>query len=163
MNITKVPSRSQVPRHIFIALALATVVGCGGGSGPSSIPLTVGDPETVIHTFMEAVNDTNLVTMAQLWGTAAGPAADRMPRDELEKRLIIMQRYLANESFEVVLAGPGRIIPQSADHQYYSVRFVRSNGCTSSVPLTVVSSGSGWLVSDIDLAEAGTPGRPCNR
>ncbi len=112
---------------------------------------------------MQAVNDTNLVTMAQLWGTEKGPAADRMPRDELEKRLIIMQRYLSNASFEVQPAEPGRVLPQSDEEQFYSVRFVRSDGCAKTVPVTVVRSGNGWLVSDIDLAQAGTPGRPCNR
>ena len=111
---------------------------------------------------MEAVNDTNLVVMGQLWGTASGPASRRMPRDELEKRLIIMQRYLANESFQVAAAQPGRVITERADQRFYSVRFVRSDGCAKSVPVTVVRSGNGWLVSDIDLAQAGTPGRPCN-
>ena len=112
---------------------------------------------------MQAVNDTNLVTMAQLWGTTKGPAADRMPRDELEKRLIIMQRYLSNASFEIQPAQPGRVLPKSADEQFYSVRLVRSDGCVKTVPFTVVRGRNGWLVSDIDLAQAGTPGRPCNR
>ena len=86
-----------------------------------------------------------------------------MPRDELEKRLIIMQRYLSNASFEVQPGQPGRVLPQSAKQQFYSVRLVRSDGCAKTVPFTVVRSGNGWLVSDIDLAQAGTPGRPCNQ
>ena len=110
---------------------------------------------------MQAVNDTNLVAMGQLWGTAKGPAADRMPRDELEKRLVIMQRYLVSASFEVQPAQPGRVLPQNSEQQFYSVRFVRSDGCARTIPFTVVRSGNGWLVSDIDLSQAGTPGRPC--
>jgi len=148
---------------MLAAFMLAMGVGCGGGgSSSSALSPASADPQLAIQTFMQAVNDTNLVTMAQLWGTTKGPAADRMPRDELEKRLVIMQRYLSNVSFEVQAARPGRVLPQSADEQFYNVRLVRLDGCTKTVPFTVVRSGNGWLVSDIDLAQAGTPGR-CRR
>ena len=148
---------------MLAATVLAVVVGCGGGGGsnPSTLPATSADPQLAVQSFMQAVNDTNLVAMGQLWGTEQGPAANRMPRDELEKRLIIMQRYLSNNSFEVQPAQPGTVLPQSNAEQFYSVRFVRSDGCARTVPFTVVRSGNGWLVSDIDLSQAGTPGRPC--
>jgi hypothetical protein len=163
VNITTFLSLSQVPRHILAAFTLALGVGCGGGSSPSVLSPASADPQLAVQTFMQAVNDTNLVTMAQLWGTEKGLAAGRMPRDELEKRLIIMQRYLSNASFEVQPAQAGRVLPRNAEQQFYSVQLLRSNGCAKTVPFAVVRSGTGWLISDIDLVQAGTPGRPCKR
>jgi hypothetical protein len=141
------------------ALVLALIlVACGGGSNPSTVaPTTSG--RGAVDAFMQAVADSNLTQMANLWGTAAGPAAKTKQPADWERRVAIMQAYLQNESHRVVSDGPATA--GSADRRAVQVE-IRRQLCTWMVPFTAIKLGDGtWIVNQVDLTAAGNPARPC--
>ena len=105
---------------------------------------------------MQAVADSNLSRMAELWGSSGGPAAKTKQPPDYERRIAIMQAYLRSESHKVLPAAPSG----SADREEVQVEIHRDL-CTWAVPFTVVKAGDGWLVNQVDLTKAGNPARPC--
>jgi hypothetical protein len=65
-----------------------------------------GTAEAAARGFMAAVKQTDLQALGSLWGDKDGPARDRYPRDELEKRGIIMARCLRHDSYDIVGDAP---------------------------------------------------------
>ena len=129
------------------------LAACGGRPAPVEPART---PTGVVQGFMQAVADSNLAKMATLWGTSSGPAAKTRQPSDYERRIVIMQSYLRNESFRVTSD-----VPQSPDRRDLQVE-LRRKTCTWSVPFVVVKTGDGsWLVNQVDLTAAGNPARPC--
>lgn len=136
--------------------ALFALVACGGGVGSSGSVSPANSATGAVESFMQAVADSNLVRMAQLWGTASGPAARTKQPSDYERRVAVMQAYLRNESH--------RILPlsQSGTEGRQDVQVeIRRELCTWVVPFTVIQTGDGWLVTQVDLTQAGNPARPC--
>jgi hypothetical protein len=68
----------------------------------------VGAPDAVsaVRGFLVAANEPNLQTMAVLFGDAQGPAREAVPREELEKREVIMARCLRHDRYDIVTDAP---------------------------------------------------------
>jgi hypothetical protein len=141
------------------ALVLAVVLAaCSGGSAPSTVAPTTS-PRGAVDAFMQAVSDSNLARMGELWGTTAGPAAKTKQPADWERRIAVMQAYLQNESHRVVSDGPAT--PASDNRRAVQVE-LRRQLCTWIVPFTAVKLADGtWIVNQVDLAAAGNPARPC--
>jgi hypothetical protein len=141
------------------ALVLAVIVAaCGGGSAPSTVKPT-NSARDAVDAFMQAVADSNLTDMANLWGTSAGPAAKTRQPADWERRVAIMQAYLQNESHRVVSDGPAT--PGGEGRRAVQVE-LRRQLCTWIVPFTAIKLGDGtWIVNQVDLTAAGNPARPC--
>ena len=132
------------------------VAACGSRS-TASLMLPV-DPQVTVTRFMSAVEANSLIAMGQLWGTKKGLAADKMDRTELDKRLTVMQLYLVNDEYEIVAS---RSAARRDDGvRAYQIRLTRA-GCVHNVPVELLRVGGWWLVSNIDLAQAGNPARRC--
>ena len=71
-------TEQRLTQRWLLAAAL-TLAACGGQASTSVAqnrqPEPAGDAEAVVQQFMEAVADSNLAKMAELWGTAKGSAA----------------------------------------------------------------------------------------
>jgi hypothetical protein len=134
-------------------MALLLLAACGGRPAPVQPLRTAAG---TVQGFMQAVADSNLAKMATLWGTANGPAAKTGQPPDYERRIVIMQAYLRNESFRVTSD-----VPESPDRRDLQVELKRHT-CTWSVPFVVVKTGDGsWLINQVDLTAAGNPARPC--
>ena len=94
--------------------------------------------------------------MAELWGTAHGPASQTRP-DGYEKRLAVMQVYLRGDSTRVV---SDEAVPGDQNHRRIQLALYRST-CVKQIPATMVRAQKRWLVSSVDLSVAGNPVRPC--
>ena len=132
------------------------VMACGSKASPSiMLPL---DPEVTLSRFMSAVQANDLVSMSQLWGTKDGLAARKMERAELNQRLTVMQIMLKHDRYEITpdVSAAGLDDKTLA----YRIRLMRL-GCQVDVPFELVRVGEGWLVSVIDLTQAGNPARAC--
>ena len=105
---------------------------------------------------MKAVADSNLAKMASLWGTASGSAAQTKQPADWQRRIAIMQAYLRSDSYRLTADGPG----SDQNHRELQVEIKRQT-CTWSVPFVAVKTGQGWLVTQVDIAAAGNPARPC--
>ena len=140
-------------RALVLAVLLAA---CGGGSAPSTVAPTTS-ARAAVDAFMQAVADSNLTGMANLWGTSSGPAARTQQPADWERRIAVMQAYLQNESHRVVgdapAGGDGRRAVQVE---------IRRQLCTWVVPFTAIQlADQTWIVNQVDVAAAGNPARPC--
>jgi hypothetical protein len=135
--------------------ALLALVACGG-AGTSGSVAPANSATDAVERFMQAVADSNLVRMAELWGTASGPAARTKVPADYERRVTVMQAYLRNESHRVLPP------PPSATEGRQDLRVeLRRELCTWVVPFTAIKTSSGWIVNQVDLTQAGNPARPC--
>jgi hypothetical protein len=131
------------------------LAACGGGSAPPAQPVTSGS--SAVQSFMQAVADSNLAKMASLWGTANGPASKTRQPHDWERRILIMQAYLRNDSFRIT----SDVAEQGENRRAQQVEIKRKS-CTWTVPFVTVKTRDGsWLVTQVDLAAAGNPARPC--
>jgi hypothetical protein len=136
--------------------AVVLLAACGGGVGPAQIE-PANTAKGAVNRFMEAVADSNLTQMGNLWGTAAGAAARTNQPADWERRIAIMRAYLQNESHRVVSD-----TPDGSDSRHAVQVELRRQLCTWVVPFSVIKTSDGnWLVNQVDLAAAGNPARPC--
>jgi hypothetical protein len=145
--------------QVFSRMVLVGI-GYAGAACASSAPISfVGqaDPQATVASFMNAVQANDFEAMGQLWGTEDGPAADHMDSEQLDMRLTVMTSYLAHEKYQVV-EQPTAVTRER--RRLYRVELTRQ-GCLLRVPFEVILTRRGWLVSKVDLEQAGNPGRPC--
>lgn len=149
---------------LTFAVALAA---CGGTSRTSAAQTSVAPAqagaaaaaEATVQGFMQAVADSNLAKMADLWGSAKGPVSKTKEPRDFERRIVVMQAYLRES--------PHRIISNQQEGTNASRRVVQlelqRDKCTKLVPFQLIRTGNGtWLINSIDLAMLGSPGANCN-
>jgi len=137
--------------------AAALVAACGGGSGAGQVQPS-NTASAAVESFMRAVADSNLAAMASLWGTAKGPAAKTKQPPDYERRIVVMQSYLANDDWRVESDAP-----EGSGGQHTVQVQLRRQACTWTIPFGVIQlSDRSWLVNQIDLTAAGNPARSCN-
>ena len=130
------------------------LAACGGASAPPAQP--ANSASGAVRSFMQAVADSNVVKMANLWGTASGPAAKTNQPPDWQRRVAIMQAYLRNDSFRITADQPETDVNRRA----LQVE-IKRQACTWSVPFTTIKLRDGsWIVTQVDLAAAGNPSRP---
>jgi hypothetical protein len=144
-----------VTKYLWFGTGLL-LAACGGGGGAKSTePVT--SATGVVRSFMQAVADSNLGKMASLWGTANGSASKTHQPPDWERRVAIMQAYLRNDSFRVTSD-----VAQTDESRRDQQVEIKRQACTWTVPFTTVKARDGsWLVTQVDLAAAGNPARPC--
>ena len=131
------------------------LAACGGGSAPPVQP--AASATNAVQSFMQAVADSNVVKMANLWGTASGPAARTNQPPDWQRRVAIMQAYLRNDSFRITSD-----VPEADPGRRALMVEIRRSTCTWTVPFTAIKIRDGsWIVTQLDLAAAGNPARPC--
>ena len=131
------------------------LAACGGGSAPPVQPANSGS--SAVRSFMQAVADSNLAKMASLWGTVNGPASKTRQPPDWQRRIAIMQAYLRNDSFRIT----SDVAEQNENRRAQQVE-IRRSACSWTVPFVTVKARDGsWLVTQVDLAAAGNPARPC--
>jgi hypothetical protein len=128
-------------------------VACGGGQRQTPVPATMSD---AVNQFLDAVKANDIPRMGQLWGSTRGPASEWMSDSVLHMRMTVVQRYLTARGYRIVegpLAVPGR-----TDRRMNQVELQRQQSAHVQ-PLEIVQTRrGGWLVSDVHLESAATPG-----
>jgi hypothetical protein len=147
----------------WLLAAALTLAACGGNATSSVAqtrqPEPAANAEAAVQQFLEAVADSNLAKMAELWGTAKGPAARTGQPDDYERRIIIMQAYLRDRRHRLMSNAQDGA---DANRRIVQVEFRRGD-CVKMVPFTVIRSEPGdWLVNSIDLALLGGPDGNCD-
>jgi hypothetical protein len=131
------------------------LAACGGASAPQVEPAQSGSG--AVRSFMQAVADSNLAKMALFWGTANGPASKTNQPPDWRRRVAIMRAYLRNDSFRIMSD-----VPEQNENRRAQQVEIRRKSCTWTVPFVTVKTRDGsWLVTQVDLAAAGNPARPC--
>lgn len=134
------------------------VSACAGGSrssnsapspsGGSAVAVGAGDGKQAVERFMTAVKGQDLQGMSILWGTSRGAARDLMEREELEKRLIIIQCKLDHAMWEFAEDRP-RLMAGGKQDFRLKIRQNESEATTSFT--TIRGPANRWFVEIVDL------------
>jgi len=146
-------------RLLPLALCLLLVAGgsaCGGSRPGTVVPQSMNES---VAQFLAAVKANNQKRMGELWGTERGPASSTMDAVVLRQRVTVIQKYLDHTGYRIV-EGP-LLVPGHDDLRAFRVELQRDN-CNQVLPIDVVRTHSGgWLVYDVHLESAGSPGGRC--
>jgi hypothetical protein len=104
------------------------------------------DANSAIRGFLTAAKATDLQAMGALWGSSQGPARDMLPREELEKRELVMMCHLKHDRYDILGDAPN---PGGTRAVIVSLTL---GDLTKSTNFQVVRAGdSRWYVQDVDL------------
>ena len=100
-----------------------------------------------VQEFLDAVKAQDIQAMSVLFGTSHGPARDNMNREELEKRLVILQCYFNHDKARFVSDNPG-------DQGHRIVQFELTRGQVTRTPAfySVQGPGGRWYVDNMEIA-----------
>lgn len=142
--------------RILTAIILTVLIGCGGGSKPSTSAAPSAGPAHAVEDFMKAVGDSNLTRMAELWGTSRGSAAETGKPADYQRRVAVMYTFLKGSTAKVLAE-----VERSEDRSTLAVEVTRAD-CRKRIPITLEKTKNDrWLVTSIELGALGTPGRAC--
>lgn len=149
-------------KTLSIVVLIVTLAACGTRSRNTAniASLAAVDHLSAVRGFMDGIKSRNINTMAGLWGTRRGLAAETMDQEELVQRLTVIMTYLAHDEYGVS-EETGAVL-QIENQRVVVVRISRGR-CVSEVPFTLVLSGSGWLVKGMDLEAVAAPRGNCWR
>ena len=109
-------------------------------------------PREAVQQFMAAAKSENLEAMANVWGSAQGPAHATMSRQVWEQRLIVMIGCLKHDSYQIARESPGT----GGDRLFeIEIRFrdlTRRSNFTATRSAVSGSAGR-WLVQDFDIQQ----------
>lgn len=133
---------------------VSTETSIPGAAMPSAggAPGTVGSGtgRAAVETFLAAVHNQDLQGMSALWGNSKGLARDQLKRDELEKRLVIMQCLMQHDKFAFAEERP-RL--QAGGKQEHLVTLTKGKQTATTTIATVSGPGGRWLVEDVDVTK----------
>lgn len=147
---------------VFCAVTMF-VTGCasgGGASGNSSSPSpnapaplagsTAGaaSAQQSVEVFMRAVKAQDLQTMSAVWGTSRGPAREQMDREQLEKRLIVIQCKLDHDNWSFAEDRP-RLL--QGGKQDFRVRLKQRRAEATTSFTTILGPQNRWFVEIVDM------------
>ena len=131
---------------LLVPLALAA--GCRAVRGGPEAGAT-SSQEAVVQ-FLAGVKSEDLQAIAAVWGNTASPTRDRVERQELERRLLIMICHLKHDESTLGVAQRGE-----EDRTIHRV-VLTLGGRAVTVPFTLVQNTRSrrWFVEDVDLRPA---------
>jgi len=85
--------------------------------------------------------------MSVLFGTNHGPSRDNMNRDELEKRLVILQCYFNHDKFRILSESPGE-----SGHRVIEVELTKQGNIRTPNFYAVSGPESRWYIDNMEIA-----------
>jgi len=145
-----------------LVVLVALVPACRGPSGPAA---GADSSEQAVVQFLNGARADDLQAISAVWGNADSPTRERVDRQELERRLLIMVCHLRHDESRVGVAQRAE-----AGRTMHMVDLV-ADGNTVALPFTTVQNArSGrWFVENVDLqpardrCRAGAANRPRRR
>lgn len=147
--------RGMLAGLLVLAMGVTACAGGGAAGGSSAAPTPLSgamsgaaSSREAVEAFMRAVRAQDLQTMAAVWGTSRGPARDQLDREQLEKRLIIIQCKLDHEEWGFA-EQRARLL--AGGKQDFQVR-VRQKNLSAVTTFTTIQAVDGrWYVEIVDL------------
>ncbi len=137
-------------RHLGTALLLVlAVAGCrpnavgSGSTGADSSQMAVVE-------FLNGARAQDLQAISKVWGNAESPTRDRVERQELERRLLVIICHLRHDESRIGAPQLGE-----AGRTIFSAELTRGTR-RATVPFTTVRNtrNGRWYVEDVDLRPA---------
>lgn len=129
----------------------STSTGAPGSATTSASGSMVGASTSrgAVEGFMAAVQKQDLQAMSAIWGTTRGAARDQMQREELEKRLIVIQCMLTHDKWSFV---EDRARLSTGGRQEFIVSLSQREITAKTSFTTVAGPGGRWFVEIVDVA-----------
>jgi hypothetical protein len=137
------------------ATTTTTTTSPVGAAGPvvTEPPKTVDQAtgavtaRSAVERFLTAVHSQDIQAMSVLFGTNRGPARDNMNREELEKRLIILQCYFNHDKFRIVGESPGE-----GGHRVITTELIRGNVARNPRFYAILGPNDRYYVDNMEIA-----------
>lgn len=100
-----------------------------------------------VETFLNAVRSQDIQAMSVIFGTNRGPSRDNMNRDELEKRLIILQCYFNHDKFRILSETPG-----DGGHRIVATELTRGTNIRIPRFYTIQGPANRFYVDNMEIA-----------
>lgn len=113
----------------------------------SSSPTGGASARAAVQEFLDAVKAQDIQAMSVLFGTSHGPARDNMNREELEKRLVILQCYFNHDKARFVSDNPG-----DQGHRIVQFELTRSNITRTPAFYSIQGPSGRWYVDNMEIA-----------
>jgi hypothetical protein len=141
--------RTILAAILVVGLAACRTVTIVQEPSPSATPNAPGaaNHRAAVDAFFAAVRSGDLQAAGSVWGSKDGAARDLMGRDEMERRLLIIQCYLAHQNMRVI--GSPRT---KGDSAFYRVELVQTARTQQTDVITVQGPRSRWFVADPKIA-----------
>ena len=128
-------------------LALLLILALACRPKPAGTGVTgAASPKAAVEQFLNSVRAQDLQAMSAIWGNDKGPARDQFPREEVEKRELIMQCYFAHDSFRIV-----REMDHRPANRTFEVEMKKGNLTRTTMFSTSKGPGSRWYVDNGEM------------
>jgi hypothetical protein len=133
----------------LLPLLAAAAIACATAAPAGPTGQLTGAPSArhAVEQFLAAVRAQDIQAMSVVWGTSRGPTRDTMDRNELERRAIILQCFLAHDQFRIESESPGE-----GGRRIMVVAITRGDQTRQPTFHAVPGPSQRWYVENIDLA-----------
>jgi hypothetical protein len=128
--------------------ATTTTTTAPGAPRTTTGPQLPGAPSArlAVEEFLAAVRAQDLQAMSAVFGTSHGPSRDNMDREQLEKRLIILQCYFNHDKYRIL----GDYAESS--HRVFTVELTRGRLTRQPHFYTIEGPNDRWFVDNMEIA-----------
>jgi hypothetical protein len=140
-SITLVAACATSPSKVTTGAPMPAVAPAGNTTGAA-------DPRGAVLAFLDAAKNQDLQALSAVWGSAEGSVRDKgnIPRDEMEKRELVMMCYLTHDSHQILSEAP------AADSERVIAAQLRRGGLSrTSNFYAVAGPGRRWYVRTFDM------------
>lgn len=120
--------------------APAPVVSPSNATGAASA-------KSAVELFLTAVRAQDIQAMSVIFGTNRGPSRDNMNREELERRLVILQCYFMHEKSRIVGESPGE-----GGHRVVQVELTKLGVTRAPNFYAIQGPSDRWYVDNMEIA-----------
>jgi hypothetical protein len=123
-------------------------IGAAPAPAPASPNVTGSSAARLaVEGFLSAVKAQDIQAMSVIFGTSRGPARDNMNREELERRLIILQCYFNHDKFRILRETPG-----DAGNRVVTAELTRGSVARTPAFYAIAGPGGRWYVDNMEIA-----------
>ncbi len=129
-----------------IVLALVMLAACRSPQPREGTELTgAPTPQAAVDRLLAAIRAQDLQALGAVWGDKRGSAREIMPRDEYDKRVIIMQCYYSHNQARIV-SGP----TTKVDTVLFNLELTKGQARAMTTAKTLQGPGSRWYVMTME-------------
>jgi len=140
---------------LSLAAACATSPAATSTSGaplpavaPAGSTTGAADAKSAVLAFLDAAKSQDLQALSAVWGSAEGSVRDTgtIPRDEMEKRELVMMCYLTHDTHQIVSDAPA-----ANNERVVAAQLRRGTASRTTNFYAVAGPGGRWYVRTFDM------------
>jgi hypothetical protein len=140
-SITMVCACATSPSKVTTGAPMPAVAPAGNTTGAA-------DARGAVSAFLDAAKSQDLQALAAIWGSAEGSVRDTgtIPRDEMEKRELVMLCYLTHDTYQILSDAPA-----PNNERVIAAQLKRGTLARTANFFAVAGPGGRWYVRTFDM------------